>query len=650
ADGTGDFLAIYANLVPTPAAREVKTMLDVTSITEVDAQLVKHPESWRTNQPPAITLSLGATGVQAGEQLEFQVRVDDGSWMPWSSNPKPVLALQQFWLPGIHHIDARARIKGQPNTADSVPARLAVPIATDLLPSTKAAAEGFHGTSGAQGCACDGGGGSGVAVPFAIIMIGLVLRRRMRGVVRSAKRLGAITWLTAMVCLPGCSCDNNKPCGDTDCQPGALKGALGHWTSISGDDQRVMVATYDEAFGDLVVADVTDPTAVVYKSIDGVPTDATPVYDPNSYRGGIMEEGPKVGAWTSIALADHKARVSYQDRDANALKYAYEDGDGNWSSYVVDDGNGEKAGLFTSIVVDADDHPVIAYMSLGADDGMGHKTSELKLARAGAPAPQVSDWKITTIAAQPMSCAGLCGTGEVCIAGDPAPVCAATTSDCTAACGTGDACVAGSCQTVLADPMLDDLPTGTGLFAKLLSLPDGRLVVAFYDQVRRAFVLDVETGKGTSTFAETILDGNATGADRGMWVSAVVAGDGTVHFAYQDALADTLMYTTWNGSAGTPEIVDDGQRPPDRTHPVGASAAIYFANGSPAIAYQDGLASDVYVATKGGSWTTTAVASGPLLDGFSIAATNAHSNTPFLAWNTKDPSADPVSSLTVQKP
>ena len=97
-----------------------------------------------------------------------------------------------------------------------------------------------------------------------------------------------------------------------------------------------------------------------------------------------------------------------------------------------------------------------------------------------------------------------------------------------------------------------------------------------------------------------MLDGNVTGADRGMWASAVVGGDGTVHVAYQDALGDELMYTTWaNGAAGTPEIVDDGVRAGDRTHPVGAAAAIYLVNGAPTIAYQDGMTADVYVAQKG---------------------------------------------------
>ena len=123
---------------------------------------------------------------------------------------------------------------------------------------------------------------------------------------------------------------------------GTLTGAIGRWTSIAGDDQRVMVATYDQAFGDLVVADVTDPTKITYKSVDGVPADATPTYDPSTWRGGIVDPGPKVGAWTSIALGDHKARVAYQDRDAERAQVRRRGRrrtTGRTTS--LDDGNGE---------------------------------------------------------------------------------------------------------------------------------------------------------------------------------------------------------------------------------------------------------------------------------------------------------------------
>ena len=44
-------------------------------------------------------------------------------------------------------------------------------------------------------------------------------------------------------------------------------------------------------------------------------------------------------------------------------------------------------------------------MAVGGDDGMGHKTGELRLARAGAPEPSSTDWVISTVASAPASCA-----------------------------------------------------------------------------------------------------------------------------------------------------------------------------------------------------------------------------------------------------
>jgi hypothetical protein len=89
----------------------------------------------------------------------------------------------------------------------------------------------------------------------------------------------------------------------------------------------------------------------------------------------------------------------------------------------------------------------------------------------------------------------------------------------------------------------------------------------------------------------------------------------------------------------------------DRAHPVGAAAAIYLVSGAPAIAYQDGLTADVYLATKGpASWTRTALATGPLLDGFSIAVTTGFAGAPFLAWGRLDPSQSPPNGLAVETP
>jgi uncharacterized protein (TIGR03382 family) len=645
-DGQPDYLAIFANLATGSAARTVTTTATVTEVTQATTEIQRDARGWTDRNAPSITLALGGDAAD----LQWSIRIDDTTWSAWSTNPRPVVSSKLFFLPGTHHLDVIARQAGHADTTAEIPVRLAAdfgPQVAERIPAP------FHGTGTGAGCACDSSGSPGLALPFVLLIAGVLFgRRRIR-------RLGGVVWAIAIACLPGCSCSSHL-CGNSDCMKGEVTpGAIGRWTSIAGDDKRVMVATYDQVLGDLVAVDVTDPMNQKRTVVDGIPEGVQPTYDPSTYRGGIPDAGPNVGAWTSIAMAGHTARIAYQDRDAGALKYAYEiSAGGKWQSYVVDGGDAapttnQQTAQYANLIIDGSGNPVIAYISTGNDDGMGHMTTELRLARATKANPSsASDWQMSKIASADGSCGGICASGKSCVA-DAMKVqsCVAPTTDCTTACGSGDVCISGTCTTEIVDPMIDDIPTGTGLWVTLVVLPDGRLAAAYYDRVKLALVLAVENGAGTSQFTENILDGNAAGLDRGMWSNAVVAADGTVHIAYQDALGDQLMYTTWNNTPGMPEIVDDGERPNDRTHPVGAAATIYLDNGTPTIAYQDGLTSDVYTAVKSGaSWMPTGLATGPLLDGFSIGVTTSHNGKPVMAWDTLDPSQDPPNGLTVLSP
>ncbi|HTR53533.1 MAG TPA: hypothetical protein VMJ10_22725 [Kofleriaceae bacterium] len=655
-DGVGDFLAIFANLKPATmmAVAPVHTTLSIARIDMPDASIMTKPTAWAGANPPTVTLDLG------GDQgnLEYSIRLDDGSWSAWSTSPRETIRPRTFWIAGMHHIDARARVVGHPETIDPTPVRVAVPIGA---PTARRAPLPFEGSTGATGCTCDSSAGPGAAAPFALVVLLMFLPlRRIR---RRLARLGSVVWLAALACLPGCSC-GDAPCGSAKCMTGEVAHSPGRWTSIAADDKRVMVATYEPQLGDLVVADATDPTNIKLTVADGIPEGVTPTYEPSTYRGGVADPGPNVGAWTSIALSNHIAKVAYQDRDALALKYAYEDSGHKWHSYVVDAGNMNEVGDFASMTIDGSGNPAIAYLSLGVDDGMGHRETDLQLARAGNNSPGESDWTISTIASAVGTCAGLCATGEACVAGsastDP-QTCITPGGNCGSGCGSGDVCNNGTCATEIVDPMLDDIPTGTGLFVSLVTLTDGRLAAAYYDRDKRALTLAVESGPGTSQFTENILDGNVVGADKGMWSAAVVAPDDTVHIAYQEVLGNQVMYTTWNnGTAGTPEVVDDGtatndssgERAGDRTHPVGAGAAIYLVNGAPAIAYQDTANADVYVATKGASsWTFADLTNSTTqLDGFSIGAAITPAGSPVLAWDARVPGQDPPNALVVQAP
>ena len=195
-DGIGDFLAIYANLVPATMARPaVKTTLDVMDIEEPADAIARDPAQWRSQRPPKVTLALGSTA----KTPEWQMKIDDGMWTPWSANAHPVVSSRVFWLPGIHKVEVRSREQGHPESADLIPARIDVPLNMSVLAGAHAAndtgteptglVDPFHGGTGSTGCTCDGGGGVGGAAPLALV-IALVLLplRRMR---RMARGFGA---------------------------------------------------------------------------------------------------------------------------------------------------------------------------------------------------------------------------------------------------------------------------------------------------------------------------------------------------------------------------------------------------------------------------------------------------------------------------
>lgn len=641
-----NFLGIFANLVtgtPIPPP-PVTTHVTVAGVTQPPPELAKRPARWASAPTPSVQLDFGSD-----QKREWSWRIDGGSWSAWSQNPRPTIKSKNFWLPGQHTIEVLAREIGLPETIAEAPERVTIQIGEE----PQRVAE-FHGQAGASGCSCDSSGtGAVAAAPFALVILMLLLPLRRIG--RRAKRLGATVWLAALACLPGCDC-GSAPCGDSDCLEGEVpNGGLGRFNSIAADDKRVMVATYDTGLGDLVVVDGTDNSAPKYYVVDGVDTSLTATYDPGTYRGGIEDPGPDVGAWTAIALSNGHAMVAYQDREAKALKFAREKKPGEWETYTLDSpDNKEEIGVHTAITIDGSGKAAVAYLAIGLDDGANHRETELRIVRALANEPGVSDWSIGTIAKGVGSCAGLCASGTACIAGanpgDP-ETCTAITSDCTAQCGMGDVCIMGACTTALAAPTVATPASGTGIYVSLNTMPDGRLAAVYYDRTRRALVLALEASAGANTFAETVLD-TVTPGDRGMWATSVVDGAGTIHVAYQDALGDQLMYLSTTGTgAGTPEIVDDGMRAGDRTHPVGAGAAIYLSNGAPTIAYQDGMTSDVYIAQKsGGGWSKN-VAAGQtkLLDGFAIAATTK-GGAPVAAWGQIDPSAAPNRLLVIQSP
>ncbi|MEJ7597669.1 MAG: MYXO-CTERM sorting domain-containing protein [Kofleriaceae bacterium] len=643
------FMAIYADLAAATLAARVDTTAALGAVSQAPAAIAKDPKQWRGAKAPSVSLSLA--GDQEG--LEYIHRIDGGSWAPWSKNATPTITSPVFWLPGEHKIDVRARKIGRPETIDRTAATVTVSMGPDVI-AHRLPVKPFHGQPGESGCNCSTST-PGDALPLGLLVLGLVLpvRRLRKRAAKLVRQFGATAAVFALVAIlgsqPGCSC-GSEPCGDEACAPGeVVPGGLGRFTSIAADETRVLVATYDQGLGDLVVVDVTDPAARTLVAVDGIP-DTDAVYEPNTYRRGIEEPGPNVGAWTSIKISNGLGKVAYQDRDEGHLRYAYETSAGSWSSYALDQGSGEEVGMYASMVIDSKGRPAIAYVATGAIDGDGRAVTELRIARTMLQTPEgKSDWNSYVAASGVGSCAGLCGGGEACIDTVDGQTCTATGTDCATTCGAAEACVAAACVAAYAEPTIVTPVRGVGMYVSLVVLPDGRLAAAYYDSNARGLKIAVESGAGTNEYAAQDVHVAASG-DRGLWASAVVDDFGVVHIAYQDAIGDQLLYTTWSeGTIGPIETVDDGTREGDRTHPVGAGASIYLVNGTVNIAYQDGMSSDVYVATKSAMWATAPLASGTMLDGFAIGVTTDHGGRPVMAWDQLDITKPVPTTLYVQK-
>ncbi len=704
------FLAIFAELAPAAKRTErVETVAQLVDVRHGGTDVMTEPTKWSKATRPQIDVAFG------GEGLEWQTRIDDGLWSAWSTSKARTLSQDRLWLEGKHVVDVRARRVGQPFSMDQSPVRLdaiidtiapvvelawdpagvkisatdnvAAPLTgrwrfadgawTDVeLPAivphhgawddleievydavgnmspargVSMAPAPFHGQPSQTGCGCqssEGGESTGVLV----LVIGGVFaigRRRLR---EYRKLLLAVAFVVVAASMPACDCGGN-PCGDVACLPGEVAmGTIGRYNGIASDGDRTVVSTYDDTLGDLVLVDVIDGEPV-YQAVDGVPDDI-PSYDPSTYRGGRVNQGPDVGAWSSVALHEGLARIASQDRDAGDLRIAIEQDGSDWVTYSVDAQETVVTGTHASIAIDGTGAPAVAYLAEGVIADDGSVVTELRLARAASADPSDADWTITKIAEAVGSCAGRCGGGAfTCVepAADGEPeVCAQDSGDCAAACADGETCVAGACRANVADPTSAALPEGTGLFVNLVTLPSGALAAVYYDRARSALVAQVESAAGTSQFTEFVLDGGDD-ADRGLWASAAVGANGTIHVVYQDGRTDQVFYTTLASAPGPIELVDDGLRAPDRPHNVGAGAAVFVSGTTPAVIYQDGFSSDLVKATRStsGTWSHADFATGAgLVDGFYLAATP---DGTYLAWDSMDKNASPATSLEIRE-
>src|SRR5262249_52462337 len=161
-----------------------------------------------------------------------------------------------------------------------------------------------------------------------------------------------------------------------------------------------------------------------------------------------------------------------------------------WSAHTVDVGEvrsdpttgGKDVGRYTSITLDPDGKPGIAYLAVINDSGQIH--SEVRFAQATVAQPaSKNDWTISVVAS----------------AAAPAPT--------------------------PADMMLANLQNVSGLFVASARHKDGSPVVAFYDHTKGQLVVAEFDKAGAAWKKPVVADGADGSADVGRYPSIAVSAD-----------------------------------------------------------------------------------------------------------------------------
>ena len=383
------------------------------------------------------------------------------------------------------------------------------------------------------------------------------------------------------LCGPGCN---------QQCDPALPQGLVGAYTSIAeASDGTIWVAGYNDAafnsntmadtlYGDLVVGKYNTTTSEVdWTTVDGLPPplgeDVCPPADPTGWRGGIEDSGPDVGLWTSIVLdANGHPMVSYYDSTHQALKFAYSPDGTTWSNYAVFQTAAIDAGRYSKIVL-INGNPVIAYLDIETGTN-GYSRTKVSLAHATVANPtSASDWTIEdalvdeTSPCRPQDCT----SGQACVTSTM--VCTAESSGCDAGCSSGQACVNVSnvptCEAIAQVSDIHPYPDAVGDYINISAVQNG-IGLLVYDRIH-GNLLGLTNASGS--WQVTILDGetgsraNGTAVDTGddgVGASLFVATNGDWHVSYVDGITETLKYLYVPGgtlsNSLTPQIVDDGSK------------------------------------------------------------------------------------------
>ena len=364
--------------------------------------------------------------------------------------------------------------------------------------------------------------------------------------------LGEVNQETCMVKGSTCECIQADP---------LPLGEHGRYSSMARTQDGLVIATYNETYGDLMVGLVDESDyAVAWEFVDGVPTDGDVTGALDGPRGGVKVKGPKVGAHTAI-VADEQGNVHvfYQDLSNKALRYArgVRQGEGfDWSFTTIADDAGE-GGLFNkALFADGKIHLVtlVDNVELEADN---QRFSELRYMTldpaASLDSISFEGAQVIVSGAASKPCKERCQGDAVCVRSTGECVVPETT--CAAGCTDGYACSGGACMETYDSAVPVGTPVMVGAYPDMTKTADG-VLVTFYDGLQKNVGWSQSDASGAWSMPQYLASGT------GPYSSAVLGEDGTLHVAYMQDDAFSLLYESVNaqGVSSNPEIIMRGLR------------------------------------------------------------------------------------------
>ncbi len=119
-DGEG-FLGIFIDLaITSPSAAleaQPETSVEITSVQMPEERKGFALATFGQGASPRVEIRMSAAGPE-GAAYEYAYRLGLSGWSPWSSSAYAVIEDPSLFLQQVHTVEARARIAGQPSTAD----------------------------------------------------------------------------------------------------------------------------------------------------------------------------------------------------------------------------------------------------------------------------------------------------------------------------------------------------------------------------------------------------------------------------------------------------------------------------------------------------------------------------------------------------